>query len=62
MHTCTVFTKVTYTKPSSKGVFETNISDFWDVLLNISGPGAYFSKQFFGLKPWVVLGTMNLII
>ena len=25
--------------------------DFWRVLLNISGPGAYFSKQIFALKP-----------
>ena len=27
-----------------------------DVLANISGPGAYFSKLFFVLKPWVQAG------
>ena len=25
--------------------------DFWHVLLNISGPGAYFSKPISALKP-----------
>ena len=29
---------------------------FWHILLNISGPGAYFSKPIFALKPWAQAG------
>ena len=30
-----------------------------DVLANISGPGAYFSKPIFALKPWVQAGRFE---
>ena len=30
--------------------------DFWHILLNISGPGAYFSKRIAALKPLVQAG------
>ena len=33
--------------------------DFWDVLLNISGPGVYFSKPILALKPWIQAGRFN---
>ena len=29
---------------------------FWDILANISGPVAYFSKPIFALKPWAQAG------
>ena len=32
---------------------------FWDVLANISGPVAYFSKPIFALKPWAQAGCFE---
>ena len=32
---------------------------FWDVFANISGPGAYFSKPIFVLKPWAQAGCFE---
>ena len=32
---------------------------FWDVLANISGPFAYFSKPIFALKPWAQAGRFE---
>ena len=32
---------------------------FWDVLANISGLGAYFSKPIFALKPWAQAGRFE---
>ena len=32
---------------------------FWDVLVNISGPDADFSKPIFALKPWAQAGRFE---
>ena len=39
-------------------VAKPNMHNF-DVLANISGPGAYFSKPIFALKPWVQTGRFE---
>ena len=33
---------------------------FWHILIHISGPGAYFSKPIFALKPWAQAGRFEL--
>ena len=35
------------------------LPEFWHILVNISGPSAYFSKPIFALKPWVQAGCFE---
>ena len=51
---CTGSQDINQNLPTSGSPNQTCI--FWHLFANISGPGAYFSKPIFALKPWVQAG------
>ena len=54
---CTGSWDIGHNVPKSRLPNQTCI--FWDVLANISGPIAYFSKPILGFKPWAQAGRFE---